>query len=201
MTWLSKGHFKQSSAGKRYKGCEEFNAKKNARQTTTKEANAKTNAIHSPINNPIYNAKAKAHRLETRKMYDLEHYPQLDLSDEEFDAATASAIATFDASLEIARRTYSRSLAVNVFGASSGSPGYTIKLEGEKSVLTTRGYDTPAIVAKTDEGVERAQEVLLARARCGRAPRGGHGGHRTALLRSQHGAQQVGGERRAATRG
>jgi len=147
VTWLSKGNFNQSSAGKRFKRCAEFNAKKTAREKTTKERNAK--------NNPINNAKKKARRLEERKMYDLANYPLLDLSDEELDAAADRAIATFDASLEIAR-TCSSSLAVNVFGASSGSRGYTIKLEGEKSVLTTRGYDTPAIVAKTDEGGIRA---------------------------------------------
>ena len=143
MTWLSKGHFSQSSAGKRFKGCAEFNAKKAARQKTTKERNAK--------NNPIKNAKEKARRLEERKMYDLANHPLLDLSDEELDAAADRAIATFDASLKIARLTCSSSLAVNVFACSSGSRGYTIKLEGQNSVLTTRGYDLPAIVAKTDD--------------------------------------------------
>ena len=38
-------------------------------------------------------------------------------------------------------------LSVNVYGASTGSVGYSIEQEGKNSTLIERGYDVPAIVA------------------------------------------------------
>jgi hypothetical protein len=132
MTWLSSGKFKSTSAGKRSVQCLEA-AAKNAKHT------AKSNA------------KISERKTQARTAYESERNPELDLSAAALLAAGTAGIANFDVALASAR-TEHPSLAVNVFGASTGSERFSIEEEGLKSVLTTRGGDKPAIVATTAEG-------------------------------------------------
>ena len=74
--------------------------------------------------------------------------PKVDLSDSAKDAAVACALAEAERALGEAQKTYpKRKLAVNVFGANTGSEGYSIEEEGTKSTLIARGYHQPAIMA------------------------------------------------------
>ena len=89
-----------------------------------------------------------ARKRKLREEHELETIPELDLSAEGKAAACASALHSLQAELARMRLRYPGcTLSCNVFGASTGSEGYSIKQEGNTSTLTERGYDTPAIVA------------------------------------------------------
>ena len=69
---------------------------------------------------------------------------------EEEKAAVQVAKKEFDRLLTQAQEAHPGcTLSCNIFGASTGSAGYSIKQEGTASTLIERGYDTPAIVAAT----------------------------------------------------
>ena len=94
------------------------------------------------------NAETTERKRKEREEHELANHPKLKLSVEAKAAAVASAISLFDAELAHARQQYpNRVLSCNVFGASTGSQGYSIVQEGNTSTLTERGYDIPAIVA------------------------------------------------------
>ena len=143
-TWLPIDNFKVSSGGKRFKTCKE-----------QAKSSAKYNAEKNARNNPKNNAKTSARKTQERQVYELEKNPELDLSAEAKHAAGTAAIANFEAALASTRFEH-RSLACNIYGCSSGSQGFSIPEEGLKSVLTTRGGDKPAIVARTAAGGWRA---------------------------------------------
>jgi hypothetical protein len=127
-TWLEAKHFKYSSS-KRFKTC-------NDGRLQVRPRNSK------------FGAQATERKRKQRVEHELATYPELDLSAQAMAGAGASASAAFDAALYRARKRYiDRLLSVNVYGASTGSEGYSIEQEGEKSTLTERGYSTPAIVA------------------------------------------------------
>ena len=124
--WLTSDHFKYN-ANKRFKTCQENRANR-----------GKVNAVTSE------------RKRQRREEVELETFPELDLSEEGKAAAVTSAQKEFDLQLAGARVMYpSRVLSCNIFGASTGCKGYSIVQEGEKSTLTERGYDTPAIVASS----------------------------------------------------
>ena len=128
--WLTSDHFKYN-ANKRFKTCQEYSA------------------IYVAVS-AKYNAVTSERKRQRREEVELETFPELDLSEEGKAAAVTSAQKEFDLQLAGARAMYpSRVLSCNIFGASTGCKGYSIVQEGEKSTLTERGYDTPAIVASS----------------------------------------------------
>lgn len=123
--WLPSNHFKYGSK-KRFKTCH-------------------ANREHAQVG---CNAETTERKRKDREEHELANIPKLELSVEVKAAAVASAISLFDAELAHARQQYpNRVLSCNVFGASTGSQGYSIVQEGNTSTLTERGYDIPAIVA------------------------------------------------------
>jgi hypothetical protein len=140
-TWLHYTMFKVSSTNKRFKGCTVM-----AKEMV--QYNAKSNAKSNPIFNPKHNAITSERKMDEKIKYESQKNPEVDLGPAALDAAANLGIANFKTALASAR-TMSLSFAVNVYGASTGSDGYSIEEEGWASTLTTRGYDKPAIVAMT----------------------------------------------------
>ena len=124
--WLEHSSFNYKRGNKRSLTC-----------VGTQEYNAPQNA-----------ATSKRKRLK-REEHELAAQPELDLSAKAKEQEVADALGRFHVEQARLRQQYpDRIFSVNVFGASTGSEGYSIVEEGEKSTLTTRGYDTPAIVAR-----------------------------------------------------
>jgi len=139
-TWLTIGLFKVTT--KRFANCTVYAA----RHTKYSKNRSKHNAKSS--------AKTKARKAATREAWEQAEHPEVDLSDAAKSDAADGAITIFDAALASAL-VDNPSVACNIFGASTGSEGFTIREEGEKSVLTTRGHDWPAIVYKAPAGDRR----------------------------------------------
>ena len=131
--WLAPEHSKYNHK-KRFKTCKQL-ASKQTRNAATKERKRKQ-----------------------REEAELETIPEHDLSAEAKAVALASAMRSLQAVLaRMCLRYPGRVLSCNVFGASTGSEGYSIVQEGATSTLTEHGYGTPAIVApSTLSGAWRA---------------------------------------------
>jgi hypothetical protein len=116
--------------------------------------------IHNQINHPIYNAIRKAKSDKAREESEKKERPEIDLSPAARAAAAEVGIANFEAAkTEFEALNPGVKYGCNVFGASTGSKGYSIIEEGYKSALTTRGYGTPSIVMP-DPGAEFGYRAL-----------------------------------------
>ena len=110
-----------------------------ARRATTK------GKAESAKNNAKNNAKTAEEKRLKREADELVQRPSLDLSASAKKTAAIEGISRAIEAYELHVATHAKeSVAVNVFGASEGS--ISIQKEGALSALTTRGYDTPAIV-------------------------------------------------------
>jgi hypothetical protein len=117
-----------------------------------------------------YNDQVRDRKRQHREESELAISPELDLSAEGKAAACVSALCSLQSAIASVRQQYpGREISCNVFGASTGSEGYSIVQEGEKSTLTERGYDTPAIVAPSS-AVLRGWRALSGPERSGLGP-------------------------------
>jgi hypothetical protein len=121
-----------------------FNYKRANKRSLTCVERAGVNATH----NATHNAEVSERKRLKREEHELAAHPELDLTDEAKEKKLADALGRFHLALSRLRQRYpDRIISVNIFGCSTGSEGFSIVEEGEKSTLTTRGNDTPAIVA------------------------------------------------------
>jgi len=108
-------------------------------------------------------------RRQKRELHEVSEHPELDLSDTAKSQMLADTLMRFGTALARIRQQHpDRIITVNIFGASTGSEGYSIVQEGMSSSLTERGYDTPAIVARDSSA--RGWRALTAPERRGLGP-------------------------------
>ena len=138
--WLSSENFKRNR-NKRFKTCKALSTSKSAYNTA-------------------YSAATSDRKRQKREEHELKTIPELDLSPEAKAVAVDTAVAAFDRKLAKIQETrpHGTLFSLNVYGASTGSEGYSIEQEGGASTLTTRGNDTPSIVAPSTN--DRGWRVL-----------------------------------------
>ena len=131
--WLSSENFKRN-ANKRFKTCKAFS-----------------------LSHAAHNAATSERKRQKREEFELETIRELDLSPEAKAVAVDTAVAVFDQKLAKMKETrrHGTLFSLNVYGASTGSAGFSIEQEGAVSTLTTRGHDTPAIMAPSTDGMGR----------------------------------------------
>ena len=145
--WLAGEAFNYKKGGeKRNLTCKECAAK-------NKEKNAITNPIYSPINNaingPINNAKTAAKKMQERIAYEKatlgdEH----DVSPKALQAHREAAIDHVTQLIADNWKIYPKGFAVQIYGASTGSQGFSVKEEGVNQ-LRQRGYKSATIIDAT----------------------------------------------------
>ena len=145
--WLAPEAFDTKKGGeKRNLTCKECAAK-------NKEKNAITNPIYSPINNaingPINNAKTAAKKMQERIAYEKatlgdEH----DVSPKALQAHREAAIDHVTQLIADNWKIYPKGFAVQIYGASTGSQGFSVKEEGVNQ-LRQRGYKSATIIDAT----------------------------------------------------
>ena len=107
-----------------------------------KERNAISNPIHNPINNP----KASEERRQRAIAYELATQgDQHDLSDAALRARCEAAISRAEELIAGYWETNPDGFAVQFYGASTGSPGFSVREEGVNQ-FRPRGYKSPTII-------------------------------------------------------
>ena len=111
--------------------------------------NAINNPINGPINGPIYNAKATEKRRQRAIAYELatlgdEH----DVSPKALQAHREAAIDHVTQLIADNWKIYPEGFAVQFYGASTGSEGFSVKEEGVNQ-FRQRGYKSATIIDAT----------------------------------------------------